>query len=104
MKTLKKWFENKQSPPLRGRINWANFLKLSKERQAEIYRSCINKSKLDSMKDVAAGLLRLYKDTGKIFNFYGCNVCGGFHLTSGGKGRKKAIKRIISKILTTQRK
>lgn len=86
------------------RVNIVDFLKLSKDEQDRIYKGCINKRKLNSLNDVAQILIKKYESTERVFNYYSCETCGGFHLTSGGKKKqKKIIKRMILKSLADKK-
>ena len=51
------------------------------------------------IENVASALIDFYQKNKKVLNYYGCKHCGGYHLTSGGRQRKKAIKKMLLKTL-----
>ena len=90
---------NRNFRRLEERVNLVDFSRLPEHEQEHIYRSCIEKRKFDTVEEVASALIDFYQKNKKVLNYYGCKHCGGYHLTSGGRQRKKAIKKMILKTL-----
>tara|TARA_R100000458_G_scaffold59475_1_gene70181 strand:- start:180 stop:515 length:336 start_codon:yes stop_codon:yes gene_type:complete len=77
------------------RINLFKFARLNESTQARIMRGCVKKDRFENINEVAHHLVFKHDNEGVALNFYGCGVCGGYHVTSANKTRRKQIKEMI---------
>jgi hypothetical protein len=77
------------------RVNLVWFCSLSKEEQDKIFKSCIDKAKLEGVNEVALELVRKYDDENVTLNYYLCPHCLGYHTTGADNHRRNLIRRMI---------
>ena len=83
-----------------SRINIVDYLKKPDWEQKSILYGCLTKKRHETLEDAAAQMLKTYKLTKTVSLHYKCEHCGGYHLTTQIRGKKKkALVKIIKEML-----
>jgi len=80
-----------------GRVNLVWFCSLGEVEQDKIFKSCIDKSKLKNLQEVAQKLVAKYDTENVTLNYYLCPHCLGYHTTGADSHRRNLIRRMIIK-------
>ena len=77
------------------RMNLVQFVNFDHFKQKRILKSCIKKNRYEDLKGIALHIIDKYDQRGVALNFYGCENCGGYHVTGVDRGRRNQIEEMI---------
>ena len=77
------------------RMDLVKFVNLNHNKQKHILKSCVKKNRFEDVKGIALHIIDKYDQQGVSLNFYGCEYCGGYHVTGVNKERRAQIEEMI---------
>ena len=80
------------------RMDLIEFINLDAGKQKHVLKSCVLKTRLEDVRAVSMDLIDKFNKKNVALNFYGCEYCGGYHLTGVGKNRRTEIEKMIIKL------
>ena len=80
------------------RMDLIEFIDFDAGKQKHVLKSCVLKTRLEDVRAVSMHLIDKFNKKNVALNFYGCEYCGGYHLTGVGKGRRTEIEKMIIKL------